>query len=322
MMMGWQMQQGGGKAFGGKGKGKGAWGKDAWGGQQQQQQWGIPGLQDALHQAVSTVADSDPELGEILKKMQQKINKLADKYAKDERISHKGTASQAKVLVEEFVESIMNQISGCCYEKPWFLQVNFTNPLLLIVLHILSASKIFARTLKPQLIKYIEDGFFKWQEEERVTKAIFDVIELSGIPENMRKKANQHLMKAYDDAHMKAPFGSTTNESPELAVLQDFVKGWMAEFVGRAAWDVLDGLTDNSKESQVSQVTVLFQNLLDPSVAVIPADIATEVMSSSVGALPASPWNFIDVTASEVFAELEAMNQPGMKKRKKGEGKF
>ena len=50
----------------------------------------------------------------------------------------------------------------------------------------------------------------------------------------------------------KAPYGTTSNESPELAVLQDFVKGWMSDFIGKG-WDVLEnGLSDGSKDAQVS----------------------------------------------------------------------
>jgi len=244
-----------------------------------------------------------------------KLQKCSDKYAKDERASQKGTATQAKALIEEFVETIMGHLSGSCYEKPWFAQVNFTQPLLIIVLHTFDSAKIFTRTLKPQLIKHIEDGFFKWQEEERIQKAMWDAIVVAGIKDSHQKKANQHLMKSYDDAHFKAPYGTTTNDSPELAVLQDFVKGWMLEFVGRS-WDVLEsGLADSSQDVQVSTVAVLFQNLMDPNVQCMPYEIITEI-TNSLGGLPAAPWPFIDEIAVQVFQECHAAANPAKRARK------
>merc|ERR1712113_1250041 len=95
------------------------------------------------------------------------------------------------------------------------------------------------RTLAPMLPKYIEEALFRYAEEERVTKAMFDAVVASGVKDNMQKKASQHLAKAYDTAHIKAPYGSTTADSAELGMLQDFVKGWMAEFITIAKQDVL-----------------------------------------------------------------------------------
>jgi len=310
--------KGAGKAGGGKAKGKGGWGG-------QKQQWGVPDLQSSLAEALAPAAAQDPacSLEEITKNMQKKIQKMSEKYKKDDRLPHKSGATAARLLVEEFVEHAMGSIESCCYDPsgslwPWYHTIDFKNPLLLIVLHTFENAKIFARTLKPQLIKYIEDGHFKYMEEQRIEKTIKDVVDLSGIKEDYKKKAIQHLNKSFDEAHMSAPYGGTTNECPELAVLQDFVKGWLISFVEKAAWDVLeDGIIENSRESQVSNVTVLFQNLLDPTVAIVPADIASEIVNSSAGALPPSPWGFIDEATIEAFQHYDANNQPG-KKRKMG----
>jgi hypothetical protein len=317
-----------GKGYGagaGKGKGKGAWGGQKGGAPQwgAPQQWGIPELQNSLDEAFRVV-DNEPELPEIMKKINQKINKCLTKYDKDERLNFKSTSTQAKVIVEEFVEHLMSGMAGCCYGsdgnlKPWFGLITFTNPLLILVLHKLGDSKIFARTLKPTLIKHIEDGYQKWLEDERITRAIADVVDGSGILESHKKKANQQLAKSFDSAHMKAPYGSTVNASPELAVLQDFVKGWMKEFV-EGGWDVLEnGLTDTSRESQIAHLTTIFQSLMDPNIAVVPLEIIAEISNSATsgGAMPATPWAFVGEVAEEVYKETEIANQPSQKKLKK-----
>merc|ERR1712039_78245 len=95
------------------------------------------------------------------------------------------------------------------------------------------------RTLAPMIERYISEGLFKFAEEERVQKAIFAAVVSAGVKETHHKKACTHLQKAYDDAHIKAPYGTTAAETAELSMLQDFVKGWMAEFINRG-WDILE----------------------------------------------------------------------------------
>lgn len=290
---------------------KGGWGQ-AW----QQPERGIPGLAQALSEAFAPIADEEPEVLEIVRKSQSKLNRVAEKYKEDERLKQKVSPTSAKALVEEFVEHSMGIISAAAYEKPWFSKVSFSNVLLMMVLHTFQGSKIFYRVLKPQVVKYIEEGFFKWQEEERITACIAQAVAVSGITASFQDKARKALAKGYDEAHFNAPYGSTTNDSPELAVLQDFVKGWMTEFVAKG-WDVLEnglggeGETDRSR--MVSVLATLFQNLLDPNVACMPSDIATEV-SNVLGGLPASPWPFVDEAAAAVYAQAEAAAQPKAKK--------
>merc|ERR1712048_208826 len=68
---------------------------------------------------------------------------------------------------------------------------------------------------------------------------VWETVENSGLPSQYYKKCNQHLLKAYDDSHINAKYGESQAENPNMGMLQDFVKGWMAEFVGRA-WDILE----------------------------------------------------------------------------------
>merc|ERR1712070_644906 len=105
---------------------------------------------------------------------------------------------------------------------------------------------IFTRTLKTDIIQFVDSGLTAWSEEDRITKAMWNAIEGAGVHESHRKKASNHMAKGYDDAHFNAPFGSPQNDSlsMEVATLQDFVKGWMTVF-GQKAYNVLENGTDD-----------------------------------------------------------------------------
>lgn len=277
--------------------------------------WAIPGCAEALTEALGPFAGEEPDMNEIIRKIHQKSARVCERYAKDDRINLKLSATACKALIEEFVEAVMGSIASFMYDKPWINKVVWTQPLLIVVLHCFQTAKIWTRVLKPQVIRFITDGLFKFQEEERIQRCMKEAIMVSGIKPEYQKKATQCITKGYDAAFFRSPYGSTENESPELAVLQDFVKGWMTEFVTNSQWDCLEnGLADASKESQISTVSVLFQNLLDPNVACMPAEIATEV-TNTLGGLPASPWPFIDECSQQVFEEVEKINSKHANKK-------
>merc|ERR1712039_722364 len=169
-----------------------------------------------------------------------------------------------------------------------------------IVLDTFENAKIFNRTLAPSVTKHVEEGLYKWQEEERITKAIWDSLIAVGVPESHRKKANKHLLQAYDEAH----YGSTPADSEEMSILQDFVKGWMLEFCGKA-WDVIEsGMGAGDRDSQVGFVASLFQTLCDPGVNCLPYEI-----TNSLGGLPQAPWHYITECAGQVIDELSAPSE-------------
>jgi len=264
--------------------------------------WGIQGLEESLAEALLPFADEEPNADDIIKKIEPKVRKVADKFSKDERATQRGTATQAKSLIEELVEALMSSISGTCYEKSWFSRADFTQPMVIVVLHTFSQAKIFTRTLAPDIVKHVQEGIYKWQEEERITKSMWDAVVAVGVPSGHQKKANQHLMKSYDDAHFKSPYGSSPSDSEELSVLQDFVKGWMSEFIGRG-WDVFEnGMGATTKDAQIIFMTQLFQHLCDPGVNCLPYGITT-----ALGGLPSAPWEFIAEAASLV---IEGANEP------------
>lgn len=268
--------------------------------------WGIPGFGEALREALAPHIAIEPSWSpeEMEKRVGDKIKKAAATFANDERIRTRGTAVQARILVESFVETAMSAISAGCYEKPWLFKVNFTGPLLAAALHTFSGAKCFTRTLAPALEKYIEDGIFAWAEEERITKSMHEAAENSGIKASHQKKCVKHLMLAYDDAHFKAPYGTHIAAQPEFGMLQDFVKGWMIEFVTRA-WDILnngvEGHENTGRGEQVLLMTVLFQALTSPERACLPHEL-----TSMIAEPPPNPWVFIGQTAETIFLENEA----------------
>merc|ERR1711920_802638 len=170
--------------------------------------------------------------------------------------------------------------------------------------------------------KFIEEAIFKYFEEERIEKAMREALELSGLSDKHLKKAVKNLYEAYDEAHFKAPYGTTQGETPAISLLQDFVKGWMTDFVGRS-WDIIEHGTNqgsSGKEGGILFATVLFQNLTDASMACLPNDI-----TSLIEKPPPSPWPFVAQCAEAVFTELETTSQGPSKRFKggcKGKGKM
>merc|ERR1712232_59050 len=290
---------------------------------------GLDGFNTALVEALSPYQGEETEwtLDEMIKRIQQRISKVSSKFYKDERMHAKATNTQAKALVEEFVEAVMATIQQGCYGKEWFPKVNFGKVLMFATMYTFGKAKCFTRVLAPMIEKFIEEGVFKWQEEERIQKCMWDAVEESGVGESFKKKMLTHIQKAYDEAYLKSPYGSCAGESPEVSLLMDFMTGWISEFVQRA-WDVLErGIGASgaaSKDEQILFVTVLFQNLCDPSVACVPFEI-----HQSMESLPSNPWDFIGKTVEQVFeneimvaaqreaAKLEApAAEPYAKKRK------
>merc|ERR1719263_1280621 len=109
-----------------------------------------------------------------------------------------------------------------------------------------------------------------------------------------------HLGKAYDEAHFNTPFGSQESGSltPELAMLQEFVKGWMSIFVGKAYAVLENGIADTSHAGQASCLKEIFEVLMDPDSPCLPLSLQPS--------LPAAPWPYIEQAATEVIEEMNA----------------
>jgi len=272
---------------------------------------GVVGLAEAIHEALEPLAASDPYWSpeEVEKRVSAYITKAAQKYRKHEMATQRGTAVQAQALIEEFVDAAMNAVSAGCYDRQWFVESNFAGPLLAAAAGTFHGCKLFARTLVPVLKTYVEDGLFSWREDERIQKSMWEAIAESGLEEKQHKKANAHLQKAYDEAHLGSAYGTSIALSPELGLLQDFMQGWMKEFVERA-WEFLTNAIASSKEETIAYVVALFQKLADPEVVCLPHGLVTPLE----GSMPPAGWSFIMETAYAVCAEVDA--EPPAKKPK------
>lgn len=265
------------------------------------QQQGIPGLQEALLEALAPVAHMDPAwtIDEMMKRVHSYFTKAAKKYEGDERAAARGTSVQAQALIEEFVSNALGAVGAACYDKQWFTEADFSGALMVTAMFTFRGGKLFSRTLGPVLKRYVDDGVFRYREEERIQKAMWDAVEVSGLADNYQKKACKQLQVAYDDAHMAAPYGSSTAATPELGLVQDFVSCWMKSFVAKS-WDVLENGVTGGKDEQFAFLTTLFQYLTDPNRSCLPHDLAAQLETP-----PPESWGYIGECAMKIFQEME-----------------
>jgi len=278
--------------------------------------WGVPGFGEALYESLNDFLETEPgkTLDQFAVEVGMKIIRTAKKFNADERQNVRSSSTQAKVLIESFVEVCMQALALSFYTRPWFGKANMTGPLLASAMFTLANAKCFNRTLAPMLELFIQEGLFKWAEEERIDAGMDAAIVAAGVHHNFQKKAKRHLQTGFDDSHMMAPYGSTTAETTEMCMLQDFVKGWMADFISRA-YDVMahgvgqgDVGKPTSREEQVAFVTILFHHLTCPDNACLPADLTALIAEP-----PPNPWPFIAATVEGLFVEHE-VEQAALKK--------
>lgn len=281
------------------------------GGAQTGAEAGIPGLTESLMECLAKVAhlDTSWDLEEMIKRVHSYFTKSAKKYEGEDRAANRGSAVQAQALIEEFVSTALGAVAAACYDKAWFTEADFSGALMVTAMFTFRGGKLFCKTLGPVLKRYVDDGVFRYREEERIQKAMWDAVSISGLDDSYHKKATKHLQAAYDEAHMAAPYGSTTAETPEMGLVCDFVKCWMKDFVTKA-WDVLEHGVVGGKDEQFAFLTTLFQYLTDPERSCLPHDLAAQ--------LPAPPpqnWAFIGELTMQIFQEME-QEAAARKKRK------
>merc|ERR1719316_1400764 len=227
-------------------------GGDAWGGQADYKpgqyceepggRVGIEGLKDAVTRAVEphSPGESQWKPEEMVNKVCMAIFKTASKwYKEDTRHKEAGTAIQAQALLEEFTEKIMGSLSSACYEKPWLLEIYLSESIALAAINTFKGGALFKRTVAPIIVTHVDESIFRYREEERHTKVMWDSVSSVGIKADYLKKANKHLTTSFEAAHISAKYGTSPAPTPELGMVQDFIQAWISEFV-RRAWDVLN----------------------------------------------------------------------------------
>lgn len=259
----------------------------------------VPGFKEALAESFQEagVTSDLEDLEAIIKKCESSAQKQAKKFGNEERASSKMNSAECKSFLGEYIEAVMSAFSAFLYEKVWFDKVSFNGPLLMLVVNTFQNGKIFTRTLKTEIMPFIDDGLLAWSEEERILRQFYKALEAAGIPEKQQKKGNVHLLAAYDAAHFDAPYGTmeSPDSTPEVAMLQEFVKGWMTHFLTKGYQALENGLQDFSPPSQVAALTSIFQTLMDTDSPCLPLCVQPS--------LPPAPWAWIEECANEVVAE-------------------
>lgn len=259
----------------------------------------VPGFKEALAESFQEagVTSELEDVEALIKKCESAAQKQAKKFGNEERASSKMNAAGCKAFLAEFIEAVMGACSNFLSDKVWFDKVSFSGALLMLVVNTFPNGKIFTRTLKTEIMPFIDEGLLAWSEEERIVRQFWVALEAAGIAEKQRKKGNQHLLASYDEAHFDSPYGTVDGDSltPEVAMIQEFVKGWMTHFASKGYAVLEQGLGDSSPAAQVAALTTIFQTLLDPDSPCLPLCVQP--------ALPPAPWTWIEECANEVVAE-------------------
>merc|ERR1719263_1128739 len=184
---------------------------------------GIEGLKDAVTRAVEPHAPLEQAWSkdEMVNKVCMAIFKTASKwYKEDARHKEGGTAIQAQALLEEFTEKIMAGLSSACYEKPWFLEIYLSESIALAAINTFKGGALFKRTVAPIIVTHVDEAIFRYREEERHQRVMWDAIQAVGINQSHQKKANKHLMTSFEAAHISAKYGVSASITPELGMVQ------------------------------------------------------------------------------------------------------
>merc|ERR1719183_2412458 len=262
---------------------------------------GIEGLKDAVTRASEPHAALEKQWSrdEMINKICMAIFKTSSKWWKeDTRHKESGTAIQAQALLEEFTEKIMGGLSSTCHDKPWFLEIYLSESIALAAINTFKGGALFKRTVAPIIVTHVDESVFRYREEERHTKVMWEAVSSVGIKADFLKKANKHLQTSFEAAHISAKYGTSAAHTPELGMVQDFVAAWMSEFT-RRAWDVLNnGINTPTQDQQIGVVTTLFQYLCDPGHSCLPHDLTQQLDSP-----PPGGWDFVAQATMLLFAE-------------------
>merc|ERR1719263_32581 len=252
---------------------------------------GIEGLRDAITRA------SEPHLSmEAQWDQNTMVNKLClgiykptlKWYKENHRHQENGPPMMAQALIEEFTEKIMAALASQCYDKSWFHDIYLSEAIALAAISIFKGGALFKRTVAPIVVTHVDEAIFRYREEERQTRVMWEAVSAVGIKPDYLKKANKHLTTSFEAAHISAKYGTSPAITPELGMVQDFVQAWLSEF-GQRAWDVLNnGLHVCTPEQQIAVVTALFQYLCNPHHSCLPCDLTRQLDTP-----PPENWYFV-----------------------------
>lgn len=268
--------------------------------------------------------ESELTLEEFTNKVNAKFVKSSKQFRKEaktkETTKHLWTA---KGRIADFVGDVLGSLESIFHDRTWFGKVDWCEALICGVLHTFNDAVFMFRVLRPNVLQYVHDAVHLHSAERRFTDSLWNVLTLQiGLSQDKSKKLNRVLNYTFDDAFMKAPFGTSTLDTPAMNMLTDFVHGWMLGFVKRAD-DFLKSEYGGQMDQKVLFVAALFQHLTSPTYACLPEELLVEFGGANF--LPAYPWAFIAQTAEIVFIQAEDEKQalqggPAAKKPRLGGG--
>lgn len=263
---------------------------------------GIEGLKDAVTRASEPhlAAEQQWPRDDMINKICMSIFRTSAKwYKEDTRHKEAGTAIQAQALLEEFTDKIMGALASTCYEKSWFQEIYLSESIALAAINTFKGGALFKRTVAPIIVTHVDEAIFRYREEERHQRVMWEAISSVGIKADFLKKANKHLQTSFEAAHISAKYGTSPATTPELGMVQDFVQAWISEFT-RRAWDVLNnGINSPTQDQQIGVTTQLFQYLCDPAHSCLPHDLTQQL-----DAPPPQGWDFIAQAVIQLFAQV------------------
>merc|ERR1712136_733597 len=100
-------------------------------------------------------------------------------------------------------------VSAGCYDKEWFLAADFSVPLYQAAKGTFCGGMLFRRTLAPTMKRYVDEALFRFREEERFSRCMYEVLGAAGLTdETYKKKASKHMATAFEEAHTNSPYGT------------------------------------------------------------------------------------------------------------------
>ena len=191
--------------------------------------------------------------GKVLSVLEINSEELGAKYVEGETFRRHAVRDERLVAGQNPMSSVT--CAGLALESlEWFLEADFSAPRDQACKGtFFCGGMLFRRTLAPTMKRYVDEALFMFREEDRFYRCMFEVLGAAGLSdETYKKEANNHMVTAFEEAHMNSSDDTMVAASPEVAMLHEFIRGWMTEFVTRS-WDVLESGDRTDPKAQIRE---------------------------------------------------------------------
>ena len=177
--------------------------------------------------------------GKVLSVLEINSEELGAKHVEGETSRRHAVRDERLVAGQNPMFSVT--CAGLALESlEWFLEADFSAPRDQACKGtFFCGGMLFRRTLAPTMKRYVDEALFMFREEDRFYRCMIEVLGAAGLSdETYKKKANNHMATAFEEAHTNSLDGTMVAASPEVAMLHEFIRGWMTEFMS-CSWDML-----------------------------------------------------------------------------------